>query len=91
MNFHYINNGYIFGKHSIHKLSMTPLTEATFGQTVRIVKVGGDLKERQHLADLGCTLNAEVTVVNTQDGDLVLKIKDSRVAVGEALAKEIFF
>lgn len=70
---------------------MTPITEATFGQTVTIVKVGGDLKERQHLADLGCVLNAQVTVVNTQDGDLVLKIKDSRIAIGEALAKEIFF
>lgn len=70
---------------------MTPLTEATFGQTVTILKVGGDIKERQHLADMGCVLNASVTVVSIQDGDLILKIKDSRVAIGEALAKEIYF
>ncbi|MCQ2404136.1 MAG: ferrous iron transport protein A [Lentisphaeria bacterium] len=70
---------------------MTPLTEAQFGQIVTIVKVAGDLKDRQHLADLGCVLNAQVTVVNQLDGDLILKIKGARVALGEALAKEIYF
>ncbi len=70
---------------------MKPITEAQFGQTVKIVRVAGDVKFRQHLADLGCVINAEVTVVNQLDGDLILKIQGSRVALGQALAKEIYF
>ncbi len=70
---------------------MRPITEAHFGQTVTIVKVSGDLKTRRHLADLGCVIQAEVTVIQEQDGDLILKIQGARVAIGASMAREIFF
>ena len=72
------------------KKTMKPITEAHFGQTVTILKVSGDLRTRRHLADLGCVINAKVTIVNEQDGDLILKVRGARVAIGASMAREIY-
>ncbi len=68
---------------------MMPLHLAT--QTVpQVVRhVGGSPEIKKHLEDLGFTVGSEVTVVSSLAGNLIVKVKDSRVAIGKDLATKI--
>ncbi|MBQ6471942.1 MAG: ferrous iron transport protein A [Victivallales bacterium] len=69
---------------------MLPITMAKTGETVTIRKITGEEKVRQHLAELGFVVDEEVTVVNEMGGNLILKVKDSRIAIGLSMANRIF-
>ena len=69
---------------------MLPITMAKPGETVTIRKITGEEKVRQHLAELGFVVDEEVTVVNEMGGNLILKVKDSRIAIGLSMANRIF-
>ena len=60
---------------------MMPLSMAKTGETVTIRKITGKDEVRQHLAELGFVVDAAVTVVNEIAGNLILQVKDSRVAL----------
>ena len=60
---------------------MMPLTMARPGETVTIRKITGRDEVRQHLAELGFVVNSDVTVVSLLAGNLILQVKDSRVAL----------
>ena len=62
---------------------------AGVGETVTIRKITGDDKVRQHLAELGFVVDEEVTVVSESGGNLILKVKDSRIAIGLSMAGRI--
>ena len=66
-----------------------PLTFASVGDRVTIRKITGRDEVRTHLAELGFVENAVVTVVNALGGNLILQVKDSRVALDAALAGRI--
>lgn len=68
---------------------MMPLIFAEPGQEQIIKKFGGSPEVKKHLEDLGFNVGGEVSVVNTLGGNLIVKIKESRVAVSEELAKKI--
>ncbi|MCR4814604.1 MAG: ferrous iron transport protein A [Lachnospiraceae bacterium] len=68
---------------------MMPLIFAEPGQEQIIKKIGGSPEVKKHLEDLGFNVGGEVSVVNTLGGNLIVKIKESRVAVSEELAKKI--
>ena len=70
---------------------MMPLSMAKMGETVTIKKIGGKDEVRQHMAELGFVVEEKVTVVNEMNGNLILQVKDSRIAVGKALAAKIMF
>ena len=59
------------------------------GETVTIRKITGKDEVRQHLAELGFVVDAAVTVVNEIAGNLILQVKDSRVALDRGLANRI--
>ena len=68
---------------------MMPLHLAT-PTTPQIVRhVGGSPEIKKHLEDLGFTVGSEVTVVSSLAGNLIVKVKDSRVALGKDLAGNI--
>ena len=67
---------------------MMPLIFAEPGQEQIIKKIGGSPEVKKHLEDLGFNVGGEVSVVNTLGGNLIVKIKESRVAVSEELAKK---
>ena len=69
---------------------MMPLIFAEPGQEQIIKKIGGSPEVKKHLEDLGFNVGGEVSVVNTLGGNLIVKIKESRVAVSEELAGKIF-
>lgn len=70
---------------------MMPLSMANTGETVTIKKIGGKDEVRQHMAELGFVVDEKVTVVNEMNGNLILQVKDSRIALGKALAAKIMF
>lgn len=68
---------------------MMPLSMAKTGETVIIRRITGKDEVRQHLAELGFVVDAAVTVVNEIAGNLILQVKDSRVALDRGLANRI--
>jgi ferrous iron transport protein A len=62
---------------------------AEIGQPQIIKKIGGSPDVRQHLETLGFNVGGEVCIVSTLGGNLIVKVKESRVAVDEALARKI--
>lgn len=68
---------------------MMPLSMAKAGEQAVIRKVTGRDEVRQHLAELGFVVDAEVTVVTEMAGNLILQVKDSRVALDRSMASRI--
>ncbi len=66
-----------------------PLTMAKAGETVIIRKIAGKDEVRQRLAQMGFVVDAAVTVVSEMAGNLILQVKDSRVALDRAMAGRI--
>ena len=68
---------------------MTPLTMARIGESFKIRKVSGKTEERRHLAELGFVTDGHVMVVSEIGGNLIVQVKDSRIALGKAMANRI--
>lgn len=68
---------------------MMPLTMAKTGETAAIRKISGKDGVRQHLAELGFVVDGDVTVVNEIGGNLIVQVKDSRVALDKTMANRI--
>ena len=68
---------------------MIPITFADQGKEQIIKKIGGTEEVRHHLANLGFTVGGTTTVINTLNGNLILKVKESRIAIYENMAKKI--
>ena len=66
-----------------------PLTMVKEGETVTIQRITGKDEVRQHLSELGFVVNTQVTVISEMAGNLILKVKDSRVALDKAMANRI--
>ena len=66
---------------------MMPLVLSEPGET-QIIK-SGNPEVKKHLADLGFNVGGEVSVVSMLGGNLIVKVKESRVAVSEELARKI--
>lgn len=67
-----------------------PLTVAPIGKEVKIVKNLVNANTKRHLESLGLTAGTGVTLIADNSGDLILKIKDSRVAINKSLTMRIF-
>ena len=68
---------------------MMPLTFASVGEENMIRKVGGNSEIRAHLENLGFVTGGNVTVVSTIGGNLIVNVKDSRVAISHEMASKI--
>lgn len=68
---------------------MMPLTMAKAGDTVTIRKITGRDDIRQHLSELGFVVDGDVTVVNEIAGNLILQVKDARIALDKTMANRI--
>ena len=68
---------------------MMPLTMARAGETVTIRKITGKDEVRQHLAEMGFVLDSDVTVISEVAGNLILQVKDSRIALDKSMANRI--
>ena len=68
---------------------MIPLIYAEIGHEETIKKIGGSPEVKKHLEDLGFNVGGQVCVVSSLGENLIVKVKESRVAVSEELAKKI--
>ena len=68
---------------------MMPLAMANTGDENIIRRVGGSPEMKKHLEDLGFTVGSAVTVMNTIGGNLIVKVKESRVAISREMAAKI--
>lgn len=68
---------------------MMPLTLAEVGQENRIKKVGGRQDVRAHLENLGFVAGGVITVVSAMGGNVIVNVRDSRVAVSKEMAQKI--
>ena len=66
-----------------------PLTMAKPGETVTIRKITGKDEVRQHLAELGFVVDGSVTGVSEIAGNLILQVKESRIALDRTLANRV--
>lgn len=66
-----------------------PLSMAEIGDMNTIKKITGHDDVRQHLAELGFVVGEEIRVVSDLGGNLILSVKDSRVALDKTLAMRI--
>lgn len=70
-------------------MSMMPLSMAGRGEQLTIRKITGKDEVRQHLAELGFVVESTVTVVNEIAGNLILQVKQSRIALDKTMANRI--
>ena len=68
---------------------MIPLALAPAGEKEKIQKISGNDKVRQHLLELGLVTGAVVTVVSSENDNVIRAVGESRVAVGADLARRI--
>ena len=70
-------------------LDMLPLTLANIGEEQMIHRVGGSPEVKKHLEDLGFVAGGAVTVVSSLKGNVIVKVKEARVAISEEMARKI--
>lgn len=68
---------------------MMPLSMAKTGEIVVIKKITGKDEVRQHLAELGLVVEETVKVVSEVGGNLIVQVKDSRIALDKTMANRI--
>ncbi len=66
-----------------------PLTFAVIGEENIIRKIGGKQEVRAHLENLGFNVGGAVTVLNTIGGNVIVKVKESRIAISREMAQRI--
>lgn len=69
--------------------SMMPLTLSNVGEELMIKKIGGKPETRKFLENLGFVAGGMVTVVSEISGNVIVNVKDSRVAVSKEMANKI--
>ena len=70
---------------------MLPLPTAREGEVLEIKKITGNDATRLHLAEMGFTVGSKITVVTRMGGNMILQVRDSRVALDESMARRIMY
>ena len=68
---------------------MLPLSLADIGEENTIKKIGGSTEVKQHLENLGFVVGGNVTVITALGGNVIVNVKESRVAISEEMARKI--
>lgn len=68
---------------------MMPLALADVGEENTIKKIGGSPEVKKHLENLGFVVGGSVTIVSSLNGNVIVNVKDARVAVSEEMARRI--
>ncbi len=68
---------------------MMPLTFASVGEENIIKKVGGLPEVKKHLEDLGFVAGGCVTVISRIGGNIIVNVKEARVAISKEMAQKI--
>ena len=69
---------------------MMPLKLAPMDEELTIQRISGNEMLKKHLSDLGFVVGATLKVVAQTNGNMIVNVKEARVAIGEQLAMKIF-
>ena len=67
---------------------MMPLALANTGEENTIKKIGGSPEVKKHLENLGFVVGGNVTVITTLGGNVIVNVKEARVAISEEMARK---
>ena len=68
---------------------MMPLSYATPGEESVIRKIGGSPDVKKHLENLGFVTGSTVKIITALDGNIIVKVKESRIAISDEMARKI--
>ncbi len=68
---------------------MMPLSLAGIGEEKTIKKIGGTPEIKKHLEDLGFVVCGTVTVLTMLNGNVIVRVKESRIAINDEMARRI--
>lgn len=68
---------------------MMPLSLLDIGEQSVIKKIGGSPEVKKHLENLGFVVGGNVTIVNALGGNVIVNVKEARVAISEEMARKI--
>lgn len=68
---------------------MIPLTMAQLGEKNFVQKITGKDEVRHHLRELGFVVGSEVVVISQISGNMILSVKDGRIALDKMMATRI--
>lgn len=68
---------------------MMPLALASIGEENVVKKIGGSPEVKKHLENLGFVVGGSVTVITSLGGNVIVNVKEARVAVSEEMARKI--
>lgn len=68
---------------------MMPLALASPGEELSVKKVGGSPAVKKHLENLGFVVGGNVTVITALGGNVIVNVKEARVAISEEMARKI--
>lgn len=68
---------------------MMPLALADPGEKNMIRRIGGSPEVKKHLEDLGFIVGDTVTVITALNGNIIVKVKEARIAISEEMARKI--
>ncbi len=66
-----------------------PLTFCRSNELVKVTRVSGSPEVKKHLEDLGFALDSMLRVISIQNGNVIVNVKDSRIAIGQSIANKI--
>ncbi len=69
---------------------MMPITLADVGEDNTVKRIGGKPEVRRHLENLGFVVGSSVTVINAIGDNLIVRVKDARVAISAEMAQKIY-
>lgn len=68
---------------------MMPLTMAKIGEKLSIKKIIGKDEAKKHLESLGFVIGGNVTIISEYAGNIIIMVKDTKVAINKAMANRI--
>lgn len=68
---------------------MMPLSLAGVGEDHIIKKIGGKPEVKMHLENLGFVVGSAVKIVNTMGGNIIVNVKEARIAISKEMAQKI--
>ncbi len=69
---------------------MIPLSVAGSGEDAVVKKVGGTPEVRKHLENLGFVAGSNIRIITEQNGNIIVKVKESRIAISKEMACKIY-
>lgn len=66
-----------------------PLTLANIGEQNTIKRIGGKPEVKKHLENLGFVVGGNVTVITTMGGNVIVNVKEARIAISQEMAQKV--